>query len=96
MAHGGVELRPAAGVGFGNLGRVRFIAAGDVKGVSDQGDWVVGVSARAGFEVGRAREGPVPSRRWSLLYEFYDGPSPYGQFFQRNVRLSGVGLHFTP
>jgi hypothetical protein len=96
LAHGGVELRPGGNVGFGSLGRVRFVAAGDVKGVSDQGDWVVGVSARGGIEVGRAHEGAAPSRRWSLLYEFYDGPSPYGQFFQRNVRLMGVGLHFTP
>jgi hypothetical protein len=96
LAHGGVELRPGSGAAVGTLGRVRLVAAGDVKAVSDQGDWVVGVSARAGFEVGRVRENGVPSRRWSLLYEFYDGPSPYGQFFQHDVRLMGVGMHFTP
>ena len=97
LAHGGVELRPAAALRFGTLGAVRFVAAGDVKAVSENDDdWEVGVSARAGFEIGRAREGGVPSRRWSLLYEFYDGPSPYGQFFNRNVRLMGVGMHFTP
>ena len=95
LAHGGVELRPAAALRFGTLGAVRFVAAGDVKVVEEDDDWEVGVSARAGFEIGRAREGGVPSRRWSLLYEFYDGPSPYGQFFQNDVRLMGVGFHFS-
>ena len=96
LAHGGVELRPPAALRFGTLGAVRFVAAGDAKAVEDDDEWDVGVSARAGFEIGRAREGGVPSRRWSLLFEFYDGPSPYGQFFQRDVRLMGVGMHFTP
>ena len=98
LAHGGVELRPAPAVRFGTLGAVRFLAAGDVKAVNEQAEdhWEYGVSARAGFEIGRGREGAVPSRRWSLLFEFYDGPSPYGQFFEENVRLIGAGMHFTP
>ena len=95
LGHAGVELRPQASVRFGNLGTARFVAAGDVKTVAEQEEWEVGVSARVGVEVGRAREGTVPSRRWSLLYEFYEGPSPYGQFFQNDVRLMGVGFHFT-
>lgn len=94
LAHGGAELRPAASVGFGTLGRARVLAAVDVKVVDDD-EARTGVSARAGLEVGRPREGGVPSRRWSLLYEFYDGPSPYGQFFGTNVRLNGVGFHFS-
>ena len=94
LAHAGLELRPAAALRFGTLGAVRFVAAGDVKAVSEE-EWETGVSVRAGFEIGRAREGGVPSRRWSLLYEFYDGPSPYGQFFQNDVRLMGVGFHFS-
>ena len=93
LLHGGLELRPPAGLRVGSVGTVRLVAAGDVKAVGE-GDWDVGVSARAGIEVGRAREGAVPERRWSLLYEFYDGPSPYGQFFQSDVRLMGVGFHF--
>ena len=94
LLHAGAELRPAAGVRFGSIGTVRLVAAADAKAVGE-GDWNVGVSARAGIEVGRAREGRFAGRRWSLLYEFYDGPSPYGQFFQNNVRLMGVGFDFT-
>jgi len=26
--------------------------------------------------------------------EFYEGPSPYGQFFQDDISYVGVGLHF--
>ena len=95
IAHGGVELRPAGAVPFGNAGSVRLIAAVDAKAVDEQ-DWRVGWSARAGIEVGRPGEsGDRRARRWSLLGEFYDGPSPYGQFYQSAVRLAGIGFHFT-
>ena len=94
LGHAGAELRPRASARFGNVGTARLVAAGDVKAVAEE-DWEIGVSARVGVEVGRAREGTVPSRRWMLLYEFYDGPSPYGQFFQSDVRLMGVGFHFS-
>ena len=94
LAHGGIELHPGGALRLGTLGAVRLVAAGDVKVVSEAGDWDTGISARAGIEVGRARDGSTSSRRWSLLYEFFDGPSPYGQFFQNDVRLSGVGFHF--
>jgi len=96
LGHGGLEVRPPGGLRFGSIGTARLIAGGDVKIVKPDAKWRYGISARAGLEIGRGREGPEPSRRWSLLYEFYDGPSPYGQFFQSDVRLMGVGLHFTP
>ena len=94
LAHAGVELRQRDGSGLGNVGRVRLVAGADVKSVHDE-DWSTGVSARVGLEVGRPREGQTPGRRWSLLGEFYDGPSPYGQFHRNDVRLVGVGFHFT-
>ena len=96
LGHAGMELRPPGGLRFGTIGTARFIAGGDVKVVKPDAKWRYGISARAGFEIGRGREGPEPSRRWSLMYEFYDGPSPYGQFFNSDVRLMGVGLHFSP
>jgi len=96
LGHAGAELRPPGGLRFGSVGTARLIAGGDVKVVKPDTKWRYGISARAGFEVGRGREGPEPSRRWSLMYEFYDGPSPYGQFFNSDVRLIGVGFHFTP
>jgi hypothetical protein len=94
LLHAGVELRPRAAVRVGSLASVRLVAAVDVKTVSEE-EWTTGINARAGFEVGRPREGAVSGRRWSLLAEFYDGPSPYGQFHSANVRLAGIGLHFT-
>ena len=94
LVHAGVELRPRAAARIGTVARARFVAGTDVKVVSDS-NWTAGVNVRAGVEVGRPREGPAPGRRWSLLGEFYDGPSPYGQFHRESVRLAGVGFHFT-
>lgn len=92
--HGGAELRPRALVNFGPLADVRLIAAADVKAVNDP-TARTGVSVRVGFEVARPNEAEVGGRRWSLLAEYYDGPSPYGQFHRQQVRLSGIGFHFT-
>ena len=72
----------------------RIVAAADVKVVNDSVSRT-GVSVRAGFEFGRPRDQETPSRRWSLLAEYYEGPSPYGQFYRQKVRLTGLGFQFT-
>ena len=95
VAHGGVELRPARRiVRFGSLAGVRFVAAGDLKASQEQ-DWKPAVSVRTGFEFDRPRDTDPPGRRWGLLAELYNGPSPYGQFFRRSVKYYGAGIHFT-
>jgi hypothetical protein len=95
LLHGGVELRPGRRlVRFGSLAGVRFVAGGDVK-ASEQQDWKPAISVRTGLEFDRPRDTDPPGRRWGLLFEAYDGPSPYGQFFRRDVRHYGVGIHFT-
>jgi hypothetical protein len=95
VAHGGIELRPARRlVRFGTVAGMRFVAAGDLK-ASQQQDWKPAVSIRTGFEFDRPRDTEPPSRRWGLLFEAYKGPSPYGQFFRRNVEYYGAGIHFT-
>ncbi len=95
VLHGGVELRPGRRlVRFGSIAGVRFVAAGDVK-MSEQQDWEPAISIRTGLEFDRPRDTDPPGRRWGLLLEAYDGPSPYGQFFRRDVRHYGVGIHFT-
>lgn len=94
VARGGAELRPAFRVlSLGGLGGFRFLAGADLK-ASEEQDWDPSVSARAGFEYDRAGNGDTQARRWRLLFEYYRGPSPYGQFFRENVRHLGVGLHF--
>lgn len=95
VAQGGFELRPGGGVDFGRFGRVRPLAALDVKTSREQ-DWDPAWSARAGLDFGRPREGEeAVAGRWSLLAEYYSGPSPYGQFYRNEVTFVGVGLHFT-
>ena len=94
VAQGGIELRPLAQLlRFGRIGFLRFLAAVDLKS-SQQQDWDPSVSIRAGFEIDRPFTGELPARSWSILFESYRGPSPYGQFFRQKVQLIGVGAHF--
>lgn len=93
VIHGGAEFRqPGALVGGDPYLRVRFVAGLDVK-TSDELDWSIAWSGRAGFEVGRPSTAHHRSRQWSILGEYYDGPSPYGQFFRDPVKYYGIGLH---
>jgi len=92
LVHGGLELRqPGSLLPAGRLARARLVAGLDVKAVEDL-DWAVAWSGRAGIEFGGGPGTDHRSRRWSLLGEYYDGPSPYGQFFRDNVRYYGVGF----
>jgi Protein of unknown function (DUF1207) len=94
VAHAGVEFRPMMFVlPLGHLGGFRLLAAADVKAEKEH-DWTPAVSARAGLEYDRARGSEPQGRRWGLFAEYYEGPSPYGQFFRERVRYSGVGVHF--
>lgn len=94
VAHVGAELRPSPRIlSFGGLGGFRFLAAGDLK-AAEEHDWEPSVSARAGFEYDRAAEPAPLTRRWRILFEFYRGPSPYGQFFRESIEHLGLGLHF--
>ena len=94
LLHTGFELRPRAMARFGNVVTIRTIGGADLKAVKDS-DWRVGVNVRAGLEFARPREGEQTGRRWCLLADFYDGLSPYGQFFTSDIRLVGIGLHFS-
>lgn len=87
LAHAGVELRlgPARGA--------RLVAAVDVKS-SEQQEWKPGLSARAGVEIAWWRHADHPPRLTSVVLEFYDGPSPYGQFFLESTRYFGTGVQF--
>ena len=93
VVHGGVEIRPKVTLApLGQKAAIRWVAAGDVKAVQ-QLDWTPAWSARTGFVVGPPRPFAHAVRTWSILGEYYDGPSPYGQFFHEDVKYYGVGLH---
>jgi hypothetical protein len=85
LFHSGFEWRP------GRALKARLVSGIDLK-TTEMHDWSPAISARIGLEVGRRGSGP--GRPVALLLEIYDGPSPYGQFFQDDISYVGVGLHF--
>ena len=87
LFHTGVELRT------GRARKVQLLAGVDVK-TTELHDWSPGVSARVGMEVGRPGPEGHPGRLIMLLVEYYQGPSPYGQFFQDDISYLGAGIHF--
>lgn len=88
VAHLGAEAR------VGNARSVGLVAAVDVKSTEEQ-SWKPAWSARTGIEVGWGRDPAHPPRMWRILAEFYDGPSPYGQFYRDDVRYYGLGFHLS-
>jgi hypothetical protein len=87
VLHAGAKIRtPRAGA--------QFVAGLDVK-TSEIHDWSVATSGRIGVQFTRSGPGDHPARLITLMLEIYEGPSPYGQFFQDDISYIGVGLHFS-
>lgn len=87
VAHAGAELR------VGPVRGARLVAAVDVKS-SEQRDWDPAWSGRLGLEIAHWTSPDHPPRVWSAVAEYYEGPSPYGQFFLEQTRFYGFGFHF--
>jgi hypothetical protein len=87
LVHAGAEVRIGPAVG------ARFIAAADLKSSEEQ-DWKPAWSVRTGVEFAKWGSLDHTPRIFSLLAEFYEGPSPYGQFFLQETRYLGIGFHF--
>jgi hypothetical protein len=87
LFHGGAELRS------GRAGPIQLVAGVDLK-TTTRHDWSPAVSGRVGLEFARRGSGDHPARLVTLMLELYQGPSPYGQFFQDDISYVGVGLHF--
>jgi len=87
LFHGGAELRT------GRAGPLQLVSGVDIK-TTDLHDWSPAVSGRVGLEMARSGSEGHPARLVTLMVEFYQGPSPYGQFFQDDISYVGVGLHF--
>jgi hypothetical protein len=87
IVHAGAELRsPRAGA--------QLVAGIDVK-ASELHDWSPATSGRIGVQFIRLGASDHPARLVTLMLEVYQGPSPYGQFFQDDISYVGVGLHFS-
>lgn len=88
LAHAGAELR------FGAAAPRSLVFAIDLKSSEEQ-DWKPAWSARGGFELRWGRDPAHPPRTLRVLGEFYDGPSPYGQFYREQLRYWGIGVHLS-
>ena len=87
IVHAGAELRsPRAGT--------QLVAGIDLK-ASELHDWSPATSGRIGVQFARSGAGDHPARLVTLMFEMYQGPSPYGQFFQDDISYVGIGLHFS-
>jgi hypothetical protein len=72
------------------LGSARLVAGLDLKWFEET-DWRVGASFKVGLEFGRHH----PERRGiTVLAEFYDGFSPFGQFYRDDVKAWGLAMQF--
>jgi len=70
-------------------GAIRPVATFDLQS-SEESDWNPDISARAGIQF----ENPVAlGQRLQLMLQYYDGRSPNGQFYERDVRYLGLGAH---
>jgi len=87
LFHGGAELRT------GRAGPFQMVGGVDLK-TTEQHDWSTAISGRVGLEWVRSGPSDHPGRLVTLMLEMYQGPSPYGQFFQDDISYVGVGLHF--
>ena len=70
----------------------QLVAGIDMK-ATDRHDWSPATSARVGIEVRRSGPEGHPGRLVMFVLEIYEGPSPYGQFFQDDISYVGFGVH---
>jgi hypothetical protein len=86
VAHAGAEVR------VGPVRGARLVAALDVKATEER-RWEPAWSARAGVELARWSSPDRSPRVLAMVAEYYDGPSPYGQFFLERTSFFGFGLY---
>ena len=56
----------------------------------EENDWSTDVSVRAGIQI----DGVLATRKLQLLFEYFLGRSPNGQFFKDKIEYVGFGTHF--
>jgi hypothetical protein len=71
-------------------GALRPVAAIDVH-YHQENNWSPDLSIRAGVQF---QNPDFYSRKMMLLLEYYNGQSPNGQFYERDIESLGLGVHF--
>lgn len=95
ILHAGAEYRHSRRtVPVGRIGSGRWVGAVDLKSLEEH-DWSIAWTVRAGLEFSPIGAAPGSERSWSLLLEAYDGPAPWGQFYQDDVSYFGLGFHLS-
>ena len=81
---------------FGASARASWIGGAEVSLAQERG-WNAGVSARAGYEIGRSSAEWPGGRRYRMMLEYYNGPATYGHFSRVDrLRYVGVGCYVIP
>ena len=88
LFHAGGELRPVL------FGDGRLLLAFDYKLVDDE-PWSYAWDARAGIELARIPSPGHPPRIISLVFDWYEGIAPYGQFYRDDIRFIGFGINLS-
>jgi len=95
ILHAGAEYRHTRRtVPVGRIGGGRWVGAIDLKSLEEH-DWSVAWSLRAGLEFSPIDAPPGTRRSWSLLLEGYNGPAPWGQFYEADISYVGLGFHLS-
>lgn len=68
---------------------LRPVAGVDLKQL-EQHAWATDLSVRAGLQL----DGVLATRNLQLLFEYFRGHSPNGQFFREMIEYLGLGFHF--
>lgn len=83
--HAGLEY--VGGEGLGDVGTL--VGGFDYKSFKEH-DWGDNYSLKVGVELHRPDR---IKRHVRLLVEYYDGHSPFGQFYSNRIEFLGIGLH---
>ena len=94
MLHGGVDYRRPEPVVLGWEGGGTYLVAGADLKAFEHHDWDPAWSLTGGLEFHPTLPDQPRDKYWSLLAVWYDGPSPYGQFFTQEVRYWGLSIEF--
>ncbi|MEE9273918.1 MAG: DUF1207 domain-containing protein [bacterium] len=56
----------------------------------EEADWDANVSLRGGLQF---KDANFPSMKFQIMFEYFTGKSPNGQFFRETIEYFGLGLH---